>query len=188
MLKRHLVQLVVALILNSLTTSLLAQSDGAWEQLKKPNAVVLFRHAYAPGGGDPSHFLMGDCGTQRNLDADGRAQAKRIGEQFRMRNIVVGAVRASQWCRTKDTADLAFPSLVKTDPVFNSFLRNRNAESQQTQHAKSQIASWRGPGVLVIVTHQVNITALTGIVPESGEGVVVSIRGENLMVVGRFTP
>ena len=47
---------------------------------------------------------------------------------------------------------------------------------------------WKGPGALVVVTHQVNITALTGIVPSSGEGVVLQNAGNNLKVVGRIPP
>jgi hypothetical protein len=47
---------------------------------------------------------------------------------------------------------------------------------------------WKGPGALVVVTHQVNITALTGIVPSSGEGVVLQSAGNSLKVVGRIPP
>ena len=48
------------------------------------------------------------------------------------------------------------------------------------------LAAWAGPGVLVVVTHQVNITALTGVVPRSGEGVVVGKGGAGLTPIGRI--
>ena len=54
--------------------------------------------------------------------------------------------------------------------------------------AQALLADWRGPGVLVVVTHQVNITALTGVVPASGEGVVVRPTAQGLEVLGRVTP
>ena len=45
-----------------------------------------------------------------------------------------------------------------------------------------------GPGALVVVTHQVNITALTGIVPTSGEGVVLKVENGTLNIIGRIQP
>ena len=95
-------------------------SDAAWAALQDC-AIVLFRHANAPGGGDPPGLRIGDCSTQRNLDDAGRALARRIGEQFRDRRVRVGAVLTSQWCRTRETAELAFPGQTRDDPTFNSF-------------------------------------------------------------------
>ncbi|MDX2006549.1 MAG: histidine phosphatase family protein [Meiothermus sp.] len=162
-----------------------AQSD--WSALQS-GAVVLFRHAIAPGTGDPANFRLNDCATQRNLDDAGRAQARRIGEQFRARNINVARVLTSQWCRTRETAQLAFPGLPQDEPAFNSFFSDRSTEAEQTRAARQILARWRGPGVLVVVTHQVNITALTGVVPESGEGVVVRVGEGGLEVLGRVKP
>jgi hypothetical protein len=48
--------------------------------------------------------------------------------------------------------------------------------------------AWRGPGALVVTTHQVNITALTGIFPASGEGIVLDRRNGAWTVVGRIRP
>jgi Histidine phosphatase superfamily (branch 1) len=92
-----------------------------WNALKAPNAIVLFRHANAPGGGDPAEFRLNDCSTQRNLDAEGREQAQRIGQRFREQGIKVDAALTSQWCRTRETAQIAFPSLQQDAPAFNSF-------------------------------------------------------------------
>jgi phosphohistidine phosphatase SixA len=167
----------------------LAQSDtAAWAALKKPGAIVLFRHATAPGGGDPAGHTLDDCSTQRNLDEEGRAQARRIGERFRAQGIKVEAVLSSQWCRTRDTAQLAFPGLPKDAPAFNSFFGDRGNEATQTETARKQLLAWRGTGVLVVVTHQVNITALTGVFPASGEGVVLHNQGRKLAVVAKISP
>jgi phosphohistidine phosphatase SixA len=154
----------------------------------RPGTVVLFRHALAPGSGDPSGFKLNDCTTQRNLSDAGRAQAQRIGQAFMNRRIGVVAVWSSQWCRTRETADLAFPGQPVDQPAFNSFFGTPDAAPEQTRAAKALLAAWRGAGVLVVVTHQVNITALTGIVPGSGEGVVVKPAAEGLAVVGRLVP
>ncbi|NDP37940.1 MAG: histidine phosphatase family protein [Rhodoferax sp.] len=159
----------------------------AWSSVT-PGAVVLFRHALAPGGGDPAGFQLNDCATQRNLSVDGRAQALRIGEAFQRRGIEVTTVWSSQWCRTRETADLAFPAKRTDQALFNSFFNRPEREPAQTRAALDLLASWRGSGVMVVVTHQANITALTGVVPNSGEGVVIALRGRDLKVLGRITP
>ncbi len=152
-------------------------------------AVILFRHAIAPGGGDPAGFRIGDCATQRNLDTQGREQARRIGEQLRWKGVPVTAVWASQWCRTKETAGLAFPQLkVVEQPAFNSFFADRSKTDGQTAEARALLQGWRGPGVLAVMTHQVNIAALAGVSPSSGEGIVVLPAHDGLVVVGRIPP
>jgi phosphohistidine phosphatase SixA len=162
--------------------------DVAWNALRE-GAIVLFRHANAPGTGDPDGFKLGDCATQRNLDAVGRDQARAIGAAFAAQGIQVGAVLASQWCRARETAELAFPGMVRDEPAFNSFFSDRSAESAQTERARGMLASWAGRGALVVVTHQVNITALTGIVPTSGEGIVISVADDGTFsLVSRIEP
>lgn len=158
-----------------------------WDRVE-PGTVVLFRHALAPGGGDPPNHTIDDCSTQRNLGDEGRMQARRIGAAFRSRRIVVGAVWTSQWCRTRDTADLAFPGRRMDQPAFNSFFNDTAVAGVQSGLARQLLASWRGPGVLVVVTHQVNITELTGVVPGSGEGVVIQLSDQGLRVLGRVAP
>ena len=164
-----------------------AASDAGWAALKDGH-IVLFRHANAPGGGDPPGFKLGDCSTQRNLDDSGRAQARRIGEQFRQRGIKVGAVLSSQWCRARETAELAFPGMARDDASFNSFFDERSRGQAQTAQALATLGRWRGPGVLVVTTHQVNISMLTGVTPVSGEGVVVAPTRGGVEVLGRLRP
>lgn len=177
-----------ALLASSASVAIAAD---AWPDLNQPGAIVLFRHATAPGVGDPANFQLNNCATQRNLDDRGRVEARQLGDQFRSRKIAVGAVLTSQWCRGRETARLAFGSdAVKDEPAFNSSFRT-SAEISETQTAQARaiLARWRGPGALVVVTHQVNITALTGVVPASAEGVVVRPAADgSLKVVGRVTP
>ncbi len=164
-----------------------ASAAAAWEALRA-GAIVLFRHATAPGTGDPAGMRLGDCSTQRNLDEAGRAQAARIGEAFRAEGVVAGAVLASRWCRTAETADLAFPGRTRPEPAFDSFFAERGEGQARTAEARRILLGWSGPGALVVVTHQVNITALAGVVPSSGEGVVLRRDGADLVVVGRVKP
>lgn len=167
-----------------------ASSADAWSNLSTPGAIVLLRHATAPGVGDPADFKLDVCATQRNLDDKGRAEARKLGEQFRSRKIEVGAVLGSQWCRTRETARLAFGDMVRDEPVFNSsFLASAEISDAQTARAHTLLMRWRGPGTLVVVTHQVNITALTGVNPSSAEGVVLRPASDgSLKMVGTISP
>lgn len=164
-------------------------ADG-WAEAARPGAIVLFRHATAPGIGDPANFRLGECATQRNLDDTGRAESRRIGEAFRRRGIQVGAVLVSQWCRTRETARLAFGDAAREEPAFNSFFgRDAAQRDAQTAQARQALRDWKGPGTLVVVTHQVNISALTGRGAMSAEGVVVRAQGDGpLRVVGTLQP
>ena len=161
--------------------------ESAWAALQN-GSIVLFRHAEAPGIGDPAGFRLGDCSTQRNLSEAGRDQARRIGERFRSHGVRVGAVLSSQWCRTRETAELAFPGLVRDDTGFNSTFGDRSSAAGQTAAALATLKRWRGPGVLVVVTHQVNITALTGRATASGEGIVVRVQGGGIEVLASLPP
>jgi phosphohistidine phosphatase SixA len=148
--------------------------------------VALFRHARAPGTGDTASFRLDDCSTQRNLSEEGRRQAQQIGDEFRARQVPVERVLSSRWCRALDTARLAFGPMAQPSPLLDSFFSGRVQEPAQTQAVRRIIEGWRPTGVLVLVTHQVNITALTGIFPSEGEMLVLKPRPDSgFDVVGR---
>jgi phosphohistidine phosphatase SixA len=131
--------------------------------------------------------VIGDCATQRNLSDEGREQARRIGARFRENGIEQAAVFSSQWCRCQETASLLELGPVNELPLLNSFFQDYERREPQTQQLRQWIAEQasRGPlewiaeqasrGPLVLVTHYVNIAALTRVRPGSGELVVVRL-------------
>ncbi|TIP29434.1 MAG: histidine phosphatase family protein [Mesorhizobium sp.] len=146
-----------------------------WAALRSGEAIALLRHAAAPGSGDPPGFRLGDCSTQRNLSEEGRAQARAIGDLFRANGISSAAVYSSQWCRCLDTARLLGISEIVPLELLNSFFGDRSAAQQRTAALLAWLRGQRFGGPAVLVTHQVNITGLTGEVPDSGEMIVVRI-------------
>lgn len=154
--------------------------DDAFAALRQPGAVALMRHARAPGTGDPANFRLGNCSTQRNLDEAGREQARQIGQRIQAAGLQV-QVFSSAWCRTQETAALLGLGSVETLSALNSFFGNRGSGPGQTAALRSFIDGWTGKP-LVLVTHQVNITALTGVFPADGETVIL---GRNLAVLAR---
>ncbi|MBM0742045.1 histidine phosphatase family protein [Phormidium sp. CLA17] len=165
-------------------------SEAAWKLLQqaKPGYVVLMRHAEAPGTGDPANFQLKDCSTQRNLSASGRAQAAKIGQAFRDRAIPIAKIFSSQWCRCLDTARLLNLGAVEPFPALNSFFQNSNREPRQTATIRQWIKNKSSQkGVSILVTHQVNITALTNIFPRQGELIVLNTTADGtIKVVGRI--
>ncbi len=168
---------------------LLSESD-LWTRLQEGrNQIygVLTRHAIAPGTGDPANFVLEDCTTQRNLSEAGREQAIQMGAAFRQRNIPVQAVLSSQWCRCLETARLMDLGPVMPFPALNSFFRDRRQAEPQTNQLLTFLRQQTQPGVYVLVTHQVNITAVSNIFPQSGEAVVLAVGSDqSLTVLGRM--
>jgi phosphohistidine phosphatase SixA len=163
----------------------LADNAGLWQSLNTPGHFAIMRHALAPGTGDPAEFTLDDCRTQRNLSAEGRTQAERIGIRFRANGIESAEVFSSQWCRCLETARLLGLGTVVELPVINSFFRKRELEASRTAELKDWLTRRTTDTPTVLVTHQVNITALTGVFPASGELVFVHVTTDgNVSVTG----
>lgn len=157
-----------------------APTDAARQLLQQGGGglVVAMRHALAPGTFDPPGFKLGDCSTQRNLSDEGRAQAQRIGAWFRQHGLKPTAVRSSEWCRCRDTAQLAFGPPTAW-PMLNSLVRDRANESAQTAALRAELArlaATQAPGFEVWVTHQANISALASEYTGSGGAVLLRHR------------
>lgn len=158
-----------------------------WSLLRAGGCVVLMRHAQTePGIGDPPQFKLGDCSTQRNLSDAGREQARRVGQAFVREGIRVDEVRASAWCRCTETAQIAFARHSVWAPI-NSFFRDSGGP-EQTRAVLDAVAHHAAPRNLVLVTHQVNISALTGQFPAMGELFATrpSPQGDRLTVLARW--
>jgi phosphohistidine phosphatase SixA len=153
-----------------------------WAALETPGAFAIMRHALAPGTGDPAGFDLQECGTQRNLDDRGRAQARAIGAAFRARGVGFDAVLSSQWCRCRETAELLGLGEVEGVAAFNSFFRDYSRQPARTRAALDLLEGRDDRPI--VVTHQVNISALTGRGTRSGEVLVVRRAGDRLEVLG----
>lgn len=153
-----------------------------WQALRAGEAFALMRHALAPGTGDPADFALGDCATQRNLNEEGRRQAREIGERFRTNGIKAMDIHSSQWCRCTETALLLGLGPVKELPALNSFYETPERRTPQTAELKRWLAAYNPAGPLLLVAHFVTASALLGAYPDSGE-VVVATRNPD----GSFT-
>jgi hypothetical protein len=143
--------------------------------LRRGGVVMAFRHARAPGTFDPPGMRLDDCRTQRNLDDDGRAQARRIGQWFAARGLKPARVRSSPWCRCVDTATLAFGANEVWAALGSPVGQPETATRESTAALRQALASAAGQRgrFEVWVTHMFVISALTGESSDSGEGLVL---------------
>jgi broad specificity phosphatase PhoE len=144
------------------------------EALETRGTVVMFRHALAPGFGDPSNFQVNDCSTQRNLDARGREQSTAIGIQFKKLGFSTATVYSSPWCRCLETAQLMDIGPVTAFDGLGSFFEGHVDRSQTLKQLSNQLASIARTKdkPVVMVTHQVVISAVTKLGTSSGEAIL----------------
>jgi phosphohistidine phosphatase SixA len=135
--------------------------------------VVLVRHGDAPGRREPDGFQLDDCSTQRNLSEKGRNEARDLGAMFRTRGINVTKVLTSRWCRARETARLMMLGPIEDAAAFDDLALNESRAKELLDSEQKLIASWHGPGSLVIVSHGSNIKALTGL--DLGQGAIVVV-------------
>ncbi|CAN5218246.1 histidine phosphatase family protein [soil metagenome] len=180
-----------ALALTAVLMAARAEADPTEAQLlqalRDGQHVGLMRHSTAPGIGDPAEFKLGDCTTQRNLSEAGRAEARAMGRKLQRAGITALAIYSSQWCRCLDTAMLLDLGPVKSEPALNSFFQRDGAEAQSIAVRKLVSETPSRPSVL-LVTHQVNITELTGVNPASGAIVVVERTAAGWKTLGTIAP
>ena len=159
-----------------------AADDAFWALLKAGGQVVMMRHATAPGTFDPPGMRLDDCATQRNLDEQGREEARRIGAAFRARAIPVDKVLSSRWCRCVDTARLAFGRVELWEPISGA-RPGSDLEKQRTAEVRRFVSTPFTGGNVVLVSHNFNIRALTGLSTQSGEMVVLTPRGNDTFTI-----
>ena len=159
-----------------------------WDLLRQGGQVVAIRHTQTTSGfGDPPEFKLDDCATQRNLNDQGRAQARKMGAAFREKGVPIAAVISSPWCRCLETARLAFGEAESWSALSNLYGRPQN-EAHQSRAMRGRISGFSGPGNLVLVSHGVTIRAATGTYLGMGEFVVLTPRGSGRFdVVGTIT-
>jgi len=172
----------IIIIFISLTSSIKAEIDkDILASLKEGNKLIFIRHAYAPGGGDPENFDINDCNTQRNLSESGRLQAKNIGNFIKENQINFKKVYSSEWCRCKETAEIAFGDF-ETKSFLNSFFSQRFSKNKnkQIRDLNNFLDNLKDDSNLVFVTHYVLISEVLNYTPSSGE-IIIADRSFNVI-------
>ena len=142
------------------------------EMLREGGYVVVFRHAATDTGMDTTDDLR-DCSRQRNLNAEGRRQSREIGRAFERLGIPVGRVLASPFCRTRDTARIAF-GRVRASRALLSVEFFASPQEGRRRGLRRLLEARPPDGTnTVLVSHGSAIYEATERDPEEGEAVIV---------------
>jgi phosphohistidine phosphatase SixA len=166
--------------------------DAALLRELRAGAVVLMRHTQTtPGVGDPPGWKLERCETQRNLAPEGIEHARRIGQWFQAQRLRVSTVRNSPWCRTRDTATLAFG---RHDdwPALSNLFEDRSRADVHAGEVRRYVDGLKPGELVVLVSHGSTIGHIVpgGAGLASGEAVVVrraAQRGAAPVVLGRLS-
>ena len=166
-------KLILILLYFFLHSESALSNDKLIKELQYGGKIIFIRHALAPGNSDPDNINLNDCQTQRNLDARGIEQSKKIGYFFKKNNIPIDKVLSSEWCRCKDTAKYAFSSF-ETFNALNSFYDEKfyKFKDKQIIELKKYIDDWDSNNNLILVTHHIVILEILNIGVSSGELII----------------
>ena len=162
------------------------------EQLQRGGLVLVLRHSKTDQSKqDEDPVDLADCATQRNLSADGRAQARSIARAVKRLHLPVGRVLTSRFCRTRETARLAFGRGTVEPALLNTITSEHDAAWRRQIAAARRLLGMRPrTGALtVLVTHGVVVSDTTGFTLEEGETLVFRPLGNSrYRLVGRLAP
>jgi broad specificity phosphatase PhoE len=162
------------------------------DQMRRGGVVLVIRHAatdFSKPDQDPVDLK--DCRTQRNLSADGRRDARLIGQGARRLQLRIAAVLSSPFCRTRETARLAFGRATVSSALLNTITADHDAAwRRQIRAVRQLLGSKPAPGrVTVLVTHGSVVGDATGLTLEEGETLVFRpLGGSRFRLVGRILP
>ena len=169
----------------------LAQASDLSQKLQSSDYVLLMRHTLAPGVGDPANYSLQDCKTQRNLNAEGRAQAVFVGEWLKKQGVKNAEVHSSVWCRCKDTAALLNFGEYKVEPALASFFDDMSKAKESNLKLQRFIAGKiksKGDKALIMVTHHVNILEFMGENIASGDMVLAKVNSKGELISYKLIP
>ena len=169
----------------------LAQVDPSIvERLREGGYVLYMRHASTDfSQNDARMTSYEDCATQRNLTEKGRAEAREIGAHIKRLRIPVGEVLASPFCRTMETARLAFGKATATNEARGGPARTDDAKRYEGLRKLLSSAIPKGEN-RAISSHGNPFHAVAG-PPYLAEGEIAVVRPDgdlSFTVIARIRP
>ena len=180
--------LTLGLALPVVNAQALLTQDEAHRLLRKGGVALLLRHGQTEAGiGDPPGFTLDNCSTQRNLSSEGRAELRDMALRLSGAKVSFARAFTSFWCRCRETALLLTgrAGSVEDWAALNSQFPGNTVIDKANAQVVAKLRQVPAHQSWLLVTHQINITATTGIVPMPGEGVLVQPASTGIKVLGR---
>jgi phosphohistidine phosphatase SixA len=151
------------------------------EGLREGGYVVYLRHAATDHSQrDRLGVPLTDCTGQRNLNDAGREQARSIGRAWRALELPVGDVLSSGYCRTRETAELAFGRTVIVPALTGIPTEQVGTYGGRVRALRRMLGTRPADGEnTVIVGHIANLEAATQIEIDEGDAAVFEPLGES---------
>ena len=169
----------------------MSQTTDFAQRLKTDQYVLLMRHAYAPGVGDPAGYSLQRCESQRLLNEEGKAQAVRIGRWLRAQGVDQAQVYSSIWCRCQQTAERLGLGAVTVAPALAPFFDDPSqatASNKSLQQLIAEAMKNKGSKALILVTHHVNIREFMGQDIGSGDMVLARVSRQGQVLDYKLYP
>lgn len=162
------------------------------EALRGGGYVIYFRHGISDlSTNDTDREKLENCATQRLLSREGRSQMRDIGVAIKALGIRVSSVRSSPYCRSIDTAMLAFGRVEPTDDLVNTVIADEETATRKAQALKKMLSTPPAAGTNAVLSgHSGNLQEATGIWPKP-EGVAIVFKPEKsgkFSYVARIAP
>lgn len=158
--------------------------------LRQGGYVIYLRHAETAATPEQAVGDLGDCSWQRNLNDDGRRQAAMVGARLIEQGIAVAVLEASPFCRTRQTAELAFGRAPRINPDLLYHV-TQTPEQVAAANAKFKARLAERPpagGNLVLVGHSPTMKEASSVELAEGQGAIVKPNGDgSFRVVGRLS-
>jgi phosphohistidine phosphatase SixA len=159
------------------------------EELREGGYVVYIRHTATDMSQKDTHKTdVSRCDGMRNLTDAGREQARELGRAFRELEIPVAEVLASEYCRTRETAQLAFGEF-RREPRLTGFPPDdpRGPYEARVRATRELLGSPPPEGRnTVLVAHVKNLEAAADVEIEEGDSAVFQpFGGSRFRYLGR---
>ena len=158
-------------------------------QLHKGGVVIYFRHGLTDWSQtDTLPLQFKACETQRNLNSEGRVQMKAIGKSMTTLAVPVGAVLSSPYCRTVESAKLAFGRADADSRLSYVGPLTRQARKDQVDRLGKLLGTPPPKGKnTVLIAHRGNLLEATQVDLEEGEAALFLPVGSGHQMIGRLT-
>lgn len=190
----------------TLSFSIVVDKSGAYDggissilqEIQKGGYILYMRHGEATVGQDQLKPNFSDCKTQRNLNENGREEAKAIGYVWKEKMIPVHyPVSSSPYCRALQTAEIVFGKQnITINPLIASVekLKQESVPIDDKKKIVSELSKLldsppkQGENT-VIVGHTFPANVMLGDIPNLGI-VVIKPKGKGLgyTIIGKITP
>jgi len=164
-----------ALALIAGSSPIVADDSALWSALADGGKVVMMRHTQSEEATPEVSMhrsAEGDCSQEQNLSEDGRDQARALGARFEEHGVAVDTVLSSEFCRARQTAELAFGGYEAWTPLNLVESLPAGESEWLMEDVRERMGDFDGDGVLVLVSHRSNINTITFEQTEPGDMVI----------------